>query len=57
MSDAAHAVSIRNIVGGGYEEFWNFKGRYRLVKGGRGSKKSTTTALWYIYNMMYYYYK
>ena len=32
------AVSIRNIVGGGYEEFWNFKGRYRLVKGGRGSK-------------------
>ena len=51
------AVSIRNIVGGGYEEFWNFKGRYRLVKGGRGSKKSTTTALWYIYNMMYYYYR
>lgn len=57
MSDATSAVSIRNIVGGGYEEFWNFKGRYRLVKGGRGSKKSTTTALWYIYNMMYYYYR
>lgn len=50
-------ASIKKLVGGGYEEFWNFKGRYRLVKGGRGSKKSTTTALWYIYNMMYYYYK
>lgn len=50
-------ASIKELVGGGYDEFWNFKGRYRLVKGGRGSKKSTTTALWYIYNMMYYYYK
>lgn len=49
--------SIKELVGGGYDEFWNFKGRYRLVKGGRGSKKSTTTALWYVYNMMYYYYK
>lgn len=50
-------TTIKQIIGGGYDEFWNFKGRYRLVKGGRGSKKSTTTALWYIYNMMYYYYK
>lgn len=49
--------SIKEIIGGGYDEFWNFKGRYRLVKGGRGSKKSTTTAIWYIYNMMYYFYK
>lgn len=49
--------TVKDIIGGGYDEFWNFKGRYRLVKGGRGSKKSTTTALWYIYNMMYYYYK
>lgn len=51
------SLSIKSVVGGGYDEFWNFKGRYRLVKGGRGSKKSTTTALWYIFNMMYYYYK
>lgn len=51
------ATSIKAIVGGGYDEFWNFKGRYRLVKGGRGSKKSTTTAIWYIFNMMYYYYR
>lgn len=48
-------LSIRQIVGQGYDEFWNFKGRYRVVKGSRGSKKSTTAALWYIFNMMKYY--
>lgn len=56
MSDPI-VISPRELVGKGYREFWNFKGRYRLVKGGRGSKKSTTTALWYIYHMMYYYHK
>lgn len=39
--------SIRSFVGGGYDEFWRFKGRYRVVKGSRASKKSKTTALWY----------
>lgn len=34
-------------VGGGYNDFWKFKGRYRVVKGSRASKKSKTTALWY----------
>lgn len=34
-------------VGGGYNEFWKFKGGYRVVKGSRASKKSKTTALWY----------
>jgi phage terminase large subunit len=29
-----------------------FKGRYRVVKGSRASKKSKTTALWFIYHMM-----
>lgn len=48
-------VPISQIVGGGYKEFWNYKGRYRVVKGGRGSKKSCTTALWYIFMMMKYY--
>ena len=42
------------VVGRGYKEFWNFKGRYRVVKGSRASKKSKTTALWFIYNMMKY---
>lgn len=50
-------IDIRKIIGEGYDDFWNFKGRYRLVKGGRGSKKSTTASLWYVYNMMLYWYK
>lgn len=45
-------VSLKKIVGGGYKTFWNYEGRYRVVKGGRGSKKSTTTALNIIYRMM-----
>ena len=47
-------INIANKIGKGYKTFWNFKGRYRVVKGGRGSKKSTTTAQWIIYNMMKY---
>lgn len=38
---------ISEYVGGGYNEFWKFKGRYRVCKGSRASKKSKTTALWY----------
>ena len=47
-------IYLPKVVGKGYKEFWNFKGRYRVVKGSRASKKSKTTALWYIYNMMKY---
>lgn len=47
-------ISLPKIVGRGYKAFWNFKGRYRVVKGSRASKKSKTTALWYIYHMMKY---
>lgn len=47
-------VSLKQVIGGGYKQYWNFKGRYRVVKGGRGSKKSTTTALNIIYRMMEY---
>lgn len=46
---------LSELIGGGYDDFWTFRGRYRVVKGSRGSKKSTTTALWIIYMMMYYY--
>ena len=46
--------NIPQIIGKGYATYWNYKGRYRVVKGGRGSKKSTTTALWIIYKMMQY---
>lgn len=45
-------VSLKKVVGGGYKTFWNYEGRYRVVKGGRGSKKSTTTALNYISRLM-----
>lgn len=43
---------LTDIVGGGYGTFWRFKGRYRVVKGSRSSKKSVTMALWTIYNIM-----
>lgn len=45
---------LSNIVGSGYAKFWDFKGRYRVVKGGRGSKKSKTTALSIMYTLMKY---
>lgn len=43
---------LPDIVGKGYADFWHFKGRYRVVKGSRASKKSKTAALWFIYNIM-----
>jgi len=45
---------ISEIVGGGYDEFWNCKKRYRVLKGGKASKKSTTTALNHIFRLMKY---
>ena len=47
-------IKLPEIIGKGYKAFWTFKGRYRVVKGSRASKKSKTTALWYIYHMMKY---
>ena len=47
-------INLPQIIGKGYATYWSYKGRYKVVKGGRGSKKSTTTALWIIYNMMKY---
>ena len=49
MADSRLRMS--QIVGKGYNEFWKFKGRYRAVKGSRASKKSKTSALWYIANL------
>ena len=45
---------ISQIVGNGYEEFWNSEKRYRVLKGGKASKKSTTTALNFIFRLMKY---
>lgn len=47
-------VYLPDVVGGGYGDFWRFKGRYRVVKGSRASKKSKTMGLWTICNMMKY---
>lgn len=47
-------IRLPEVVGKGYKKFWNFKGRYRVVKGSRASKKSKTTALWYVTNLMKY---
>lgn len=53
-TDNAVRINLPEIVGKGYGTFWRFKGRYRVVKGSRASKKSKTTALWFIVNMMKY---
>ena len=50
----AKTINYKDVVGGGYDDFWRDKHRYRVLKGGRASKKSTTTALWFIYNIMKY---
>ena len=47
-------IRLPDVVGKGYKDFWNFKGRYKVVKGSRASKKSKTIALWIIYSMMKY---
>lgn len=47
-------VKLPDVVGKGYGTYWNYKGRYRVVKGSRASKKSTTTAMNMIYRIMKY---
>jgi phage terminase large subunit len=54
MPDLVTKKSLPKLIGKGYKKFWNFKGRYRVLKGGRGSKKSTTASFWFPYNMMKY---
>ena len=53
MTSTANTLQLKlsDFVGGGYNEFWQFKGRYRVCKGSRASKKSKTAALWYISNL------
>jgi len=57
MPDLVTKKSLPEIIGKGYKTFWNSKHRYRVLKGGRGSKKSTTASLWFPYNMMKYWHK
>lgn len=54
MSLKTKSIKLPEIVGKGYKSYWNFRGRYDVCKGSRASKKSKTTALRIIYNMMKY---
>lgn len=45
-------ISVKEIIGEGYDDYWAYKGRYRVCKGSRGSKKSKTTALNFIVRLM-----
>lgn len=47
-------IPISEIVGGGYDEWWNTKKMFRIVRGSKGSKKSYTISLQYIVDMMRY---
>ena len=54
MNLKSKKIRLPDLVGKGYKDFWNFKGRYRVCKGSRASKKSKTAALFFIYSMMKY---
>lgn len=47
-------ISLKELVGKGYNDFWNCRKRYRVCKGSRGSKKSKTAALNMIYRIIKY---
>lgn len=47
-------ISLAKFLGKGYNRFHHSKNFYRVVKGGRGSKKSKSTALDYIYKILKY---
>ena len=54
INPKAKVIRLPEVVGKGYATFWNFKGRYRVVKGSRASKKSATISLNLIVRMMKY---
>lgn len=47
-------VDLAAAVGQGYGDYWNCETRYRVLKGGKASKKSATTALNFIVRLMRY---
>ena len=47
-------INLPEVVGKGYGAFWRWKGRYRVVKGSRSSKKSATASLWFVWALMAY---
>ena len=53
-TDNSKKIYLPDIVGKGYGDYWKDTRRYRVLKGGKGSKKSTTTALNLIYRICKY---
>ncbi|MCD7709165.1 MAG: PBSX family phage terminase large subunit [Clostridiales bacterium] len=47
-------ISLQELVGKGYKDFWETERRYRVCKGSRGSKKSKTAALNMIFRLIQY---
>lgn len=47
-------ISVKLLVGNGYNDFWNCRKRYRVCKGSRGSKKSKTASLNRIFRIVNY---
>ena len=47
-------VSMSKMLGKGYNRFFHCRKFFRAVKGSRGSKKSKSTALCYIYDILQY---
>lgn len=47
-------VSMRRALGKGYNRFFHSRNFYRVVKGGRGSKKSKSSALCFIHDILKY---
>jgi phage terminase large subunit len=54
LKNSVKEISLQSVIGKGYADFWCFKGRYRVCKGSRASKKSKTTALNFISNITKY---
>lgn len=48
----ANTISLRDIIGQGYDQMFAHHGRYICIKGSRASKKSKTTAIYVILKMM-----
>ena len=47
-------IYLPDLIGQGYKDFWNCKRRYRVCKGGRGSKKSKTSAYNRVFRIIKY---
>ena len=47
-------IRLQEIVGKGYATFWNFKGDEVILMGSKGSKKSKTIALRWMYLLKKY---